>query len=73
MSLMRPTYLLFYSRENSRVVVSDTLPVLLLLRYILLPMQMQIRFQYRSSMLLVFGYHSNQIAISHLRHILHDQ
>ena len=47
--------------------------LLLLLRYNQLPMQIQIRFQYRSFMLLVFRFHSNQIAISHLRHISHIQ
>ena len=35
------------------VVASIALPILLLLRYIQTPIQIQIRFQYRSSMLLV--------------------
>ena len=37
------------------------------------PRDRGITFQYHSSMLLVFRCHSNQIAISHLRHTLHIQ
>ena len=54
-------------------VTSIALPILLLLRYNQLLMKIQIRFQYHSSMLLNFRYHSNQIAISLLRHVSHIQ
>ena len=39
--------------DDGLVVASIKLPVFLLLRYIKTPIQIQIRFQYRSSMLLV--------------------
>ena len=58
-----------WDSAKAQILSSPAPLVLLLLRYNQLPMPIQIRFQYRSSMLLVFRYHSNQIAISHLRHI----
>ena len=43
----------YYKSFVKGFVASDVLPILLLLRYIQTPIQIQIRFQYRSSMLLV--------------------
>ena len=43
----------YYKSFVKGFVASDVLPILLLLRYIQTPIQIQICFQYRSSMLLV--------------------